>query len=885
MNNHEKKNVGLRFLGWFCPPILYEQIEGDLLQRYYHDLKSHGKQRANWKLFWNACKFFRPGIIFRNKFSSDLNIADMLFTHLRFSVRVFLRDKFFSLLNILGLALGIAVGIILLLMLQSDLNYDKHYSRQQNIYRLAVHYKIPGTDEDIGRSARELGPILTSAYPEIQSLTRVRTFEEKLVTSGGGADAIAFYEHRVVQTDSAYLRVFDHKFIQGDERTCLNDIHSVVVTASTSDKYFGSIDALNKTINIDGKDWTVTGVIEDLPDNTHLKFDFLLSGLPEQREDWDNTMENGKPISLVFWNPDVELFMLMPEGYRAESFPLKFAPIYKNYFKQSGDQLTGSYIPFLQPLAEIHFQSEVSDPHIHGNWTYLYALTGIGAMIILLAIINYMNLSTAKASARATEIGVRKVIGSGRLSLVISFFCESILLSIVSLILAIGIVIFTIEATSFNVLIGKDLSLDFLRNPLLWSGSVVIALGIGFISGLYPALYLPSIPSVVALKGRFKNSTANHRLRRVLVVIQFAISISVVACTLLMRDQINFLRGKDLGFNKENMIVIPVQDSAVHGRLPLIRNELQSDRRILAMTSSGSVMGLGIGGNVMFGEGPEGMVQRGSILGHFVGDDYIKTMGITLLKGRDFQPGKGVDEDGMYIANEAAVKAMEWGDDALGKKVTFWEGMNPGTVIGLVKDFNASSLHYAQEPMFIVKGHWQKGYFQVRVSGEDLPGTIEKIKQVWSKHDADHPFEYFFLDQRFNEQYKADVIQNTLLSILAYICISISLLGAFGLSAFAASQRTKEVGVRKVLGADLADILILLTRDILLLVVVAAVLVAPVSYWVVMRWLQNFSYQGPLSFWQYPAIILMAIIVVFFTIAFQALRAAKSNPVDALKSE
>jgi putative ABC transport system permease protein len=256
-----------------------------------------------------------------------------------------------------------------------------------------------------------------------------------------------------------------------------------------------------------------------------------------------------------------------------------------------------------------------------------------------------------------------------------------------------------------------------------------------------------------------------------------------------------------------------------------------------------------------------------------------------LLNGRDFLPGDGIDEDGMYIANEAAVKLMGWGNDALGKKVTFWEGMNPGKVIGVVKDFNASSLHYAQEPMFIVKGHWQRGYFQVRVSGDDLPATIDKIKQVWSKYDVNHPFEYFFLDQRFNEQYKADVTQNTLLSVLSSICIFISLLGAFGLSAFAASQRTKEVGVRKVLGASLMDILLLLTRDVLLLVVIAAMLVAPVSYWVVSRWLQNFSYQGPLGFWEYPGILVAMLVVVFVTVAVQAAKAALSNPVESLKYE
>ncbi len=809
----------------------------------------------------------------------------MIYNHLKFSVRVFLRDKFFSLLNIFGLALGIAVSIILLLVLQSDLTYDQHYTNHGNTYRLAVHYKIPGTDGDFGRSARELGPILKEEFPEILALTRLRTFEEVLVKAGDDKNTKWFYEPRVIQTDPEYLKLFNHEFISGDITTCLDGDHSVILTVSMAIKYFGTKDVLGKTIDINGKSKTVTAVIADLPDNTHTKFDFLLSGLPEIREDWDHTMENGKPISLVFWNPDVETYLLMPPGYDPTSFPSKFAPIYKNYFRQAGDQLTGSYIPFLQPLAQIHFQSEVSDSQTHGSWIFLYAFTGIGAMIILLAIINYMNLSTAKASARATEIGVRKVIGSGVRSLIISFFGESILLSFISLFLGIAMVIIAIEVTPFNTLIGKELSLDFLTNPLLMVGSLVVALTIGVLSGLYPAFYLPSIPSVVALKGRFKNTASNHRLRKILVITQFSISILVVACTLIMSSQVDYVRTKDLGFNKENVLVIPIQDTIVHNSLPSIKNELERDPHVIATTSSGSVMGMGIGGNVMFGESEEGMIQRGGILGHFVGDDYIKTMGITLLSGRDFRPGEGVDEDGMYIANESAVREMGWGNDALGKKVTFWEGMNPGKVIGVVKDFNASSLHYAQEPMFLVKGHWQRGFFQVRLTGQDMEETIQKIRRVWSRYDTNHPFEYFFLDQRFNEQYKADEIQNALLLTLSVICILISLLGVFGLSAFTAAQRTKEIGVRKVLGANIRDILLLLTRDVLMLVMIAAILVAPVSYWIVDQWLQNFSYRGPLSYWQYPGIMFITMLIVFMTAAAQSLKAAGSNPVESLKYE
>jgi putative ABC transport system permease protein len=874
----------LRLLRAFCPAHLCDELEGDLIQMFNHDVKMIGERRAKRRLIWSALRFFRPGIIFRNKFSIEMHQFDLFLNNIKFAARAFRKDKFFSGLNILGLALGIAVSIILLLILQNEFTYDEHYAEHKRIYRLGAHYQIEGTDTYIGSSARELAPILRESYPEIEELVRIKTFNRQLVKENSKGSEKAFYEENVAQADSTYFKVFKHEFVGGDVSTCLNDPHNVVITETMARKYFDTSDPLDRTLLVDNEIRTVSGVIKDFPDNTHLKFDFLLSGLSETRPDWDHTMENGKTIPLVFWNPDVYTYLLMPNQYNVNTFYSRFTSIYNTYFKDLSGELNGNSTPILQPLADIHF-SNFDDDGPQGNITYLYAFSGIGIMIVVLACINYMNLSTAKAVNRATEVAIKKVMGFGKRSLTLLFLSESLVLSLISLIVAIVIVLFVLNATSFNQLIGKNLNLDFIHNSILLGGSIGIALIIGIISGMYPAFYLPAIPATAALKGKFKSSRSSYLLRKGLITTQFVISLFVVLCAMFMHNQIDYVQNKDLGFDKNNVLVVPIQDESVQKSLQTIKNELLKNKNIVSAAGSASVMGMGIGGNVMFGESKTGMQQQGGILGHFVSDDYLKTMGISLVSGRDFRPGDNVDEDGMYIANEAVVKLMGWGDNPLGKKVTFWGGENPGTVIGVVKDFNSSSLHQNVEPMFMVKGHWSTGYLQIRLTGEDLPGTINFIKEKWSRYDTNHPFEYFFLDQRFNEQYKEDVIQNKLLTLLSGICIFISLLGLVGLSAFTATQRTKEIGVKKVLGAGIPDIIFLLSKDVLVLVVLSSLLVMPLSYWVTTRWLENFAYRADLNYLLYLFITLVAGGIVFLVILLQSIRTANTNPVDTLKYE
>jgi putative ABC transport system permease protein len=496
-----------------------------------------------------------------------------------------------------------------------------------------------------------------------------------------------------------------------------------------------------------------------------------------------------------------------------------------------------------------------------------------------------MNLSTAKSVSRATEIAMKKALGSGKRSLVLSFLSESVFLSFISLLLAVFIVILVLKATSFNQLIGKNLDPNFLTNPALLIGALGITFAIGIISGLYPAFYLPSVPTIKALKGAFKNRRSSHVLRKVLITTQFAISIFVVVCTVFMQDQIDFVRNKDLGFDKENVVLLPIQDTLVQRQLVGIKNEFLQNPNIVAATTSHNVMGINTGGDaVMWAETESGMKQQAFNL-MFIGEDYLKTMNMKLLKGRDFQPGPNIDTEGKFIANEAAAKLLGWGDDAVGKKVKWFHAKEDGQVIGLVKDFNFNSLHNKVEPLLMIKANEEGGFLHLKIKGANLPETMAFIQEKWKKFDPNHPYEVSFLDARFNEQYRQDEIQYKLLSGLSYICIFISLLGLLGLSAFTATQRTKEIGIRKVHGASVPTIIYLLYKDVMFLVIVASVVVVPVAYYIVNDWMGNFAYQTTLNYFVFLTVGGLALLFAFFTVAFHSMRTARTNPVESLKYE
>jgi len=816
----------------------------------------------------------------------------MFNTYFKFAVRTYWRDKFYTLLNIIGLAIGIAVSIIILLYLQNDLTYDKHHTQHEQIYRLVTNVKGPGVEFHTGSAAREMAPMLSEDYPEILSFARLMGMGRILVTVPDAGEESLYNEEGWRRADSTIFNIFTHPFIAGDPTTALREKNSVVLTEALAQKYFGEEEALGKTLLLyEGKEnVTVTGVIESLPDNSHVKFDALISFI-EPRE-W--AMQDGEFNSEAIWNPDVYTYLLFPEGYNTADFFEKLPPFYNKYIKPFGDKVSSELWFYLEPLADVHFHSEQGGDEPQGNIAYVYAFSGIGLFILLLACINYMNLATARSGNRMKEIGMRKVLGSSRRALVLSFLGESMLLSVLALLIALGLVAIVLYATPFNDLVEKELSLNLLKNPTLLLGSIGITLFIGIVSGLYPAFYLPAISSVQSLKGAFKSSSSGILLRRTLVTLQFTISIAVVICTLLMQDQISYVRNQELGFNREHLLLVPIQDTLVRNQLPYIKNDLEQYNGVVATTVSYNVPGLNIGNQVFQVEVDSSLTNQ-AFRTLFVGEDYLQTMDIQLLAGRDFHQDLAGDTDGKsFIINEAAAKELGWYnssqegakiENALSGKIKFFHGEELGDVVGIVQDFNVSSLHNTIEPTIIVPANEPGGVFYARLKGENIPETMNFIEEQWADYDPNHPFEYEFLDESFDELYRADERQSSLISVLSGICLFISLLGVLGLSAFTAEQRTKEVGVRKVLGATVPQIVYLLFKDVMVLVGIASLLAAPLAYWLIDRWLQDFAYRVDINILLFVLASAAALLIAFTTMSFHSVKAARRNPVVSLRYE
>ena len=788
-----------------------------------------------------------------------------------------------------------AVGILILLYLQNDLTYDRHHENHRQIYRLVSNMESQdaGVSLNGASSAKVLAPLLQDYFPEIQSFVRFQETGTLLVSVPVGSERESYNEDDLMLTDSTVFDVFTYPLVAGDPATALAEPRRIVLTETLARKYFGEQEALGQTLWLgDGKKpYLVTGVMADLPDNSHLKFDGLLSGL----DSGPLAQQDGTFNSEAIWNPDAYVYLLFPEGYATDNFFAKFSPFYDKYVQPFGEKANATMWFYLEPLADIHFYSQQDRDEPQGDIAYLYAFGGIGLAILLLACINYMNIATARAGSRGKEVGVRKVLGSRRRTLVFTFLGESLILSFVALILALGLVEGVLVATPFNQLIQKELSLDLFHNPVLLGGALGITGLVGLLSGLYPALYLPAVPAVTSLKGALRSSASGRRLRKALVTLQFVISIAVVLCTVLMYHQIDFMRTTELGFDQEHLLLVQIQDTVVERQLPAIRHELQQHPNILESTAAYGVPGVSVNNQIFRVATDSAMTNRAFIVLE-VGPDYLNTMGITLLAGRDFQEDIAKDAHGRsFIVNEAAARALGWYqpsqpgatlEEALDKEIMRFHAEAPGHVVGVVQDFNITSLHNAVSPTILAPLNESQGsYLYLRLRGDHLSETLDYVRARWAQYDPTHPFEYAFLDQKFNEQYQADERQSALIFLLSGICLLISLLGVLGLSAYTAEQRTKEIGIRKVLGAQVAQLIYLLFGEVMYPVLVASAVAAPLAYWLIRYWSQDFAYRAEMNFFLFVLVAVAALLIAFITTSIHSLKTARRNPVDSLRNE
>lgn len=811
----------------------------------------------------------------------------MFKNHIKFSVRMFLKEGIYPWLNVLGLSLGISCGILVLLYLQYDLTYDRHHKNHKNIYRIVNHLQATGASFDVCTTARELAPLLAGDYPEIENYVRFEGFYNPMLKhiSDDGQETMEYIE-RVYETDSSVLSVFSHQFVEGNPKTALHAPNKMVITEKVAQLFFGNESALNKEISIDdGERYEVTGVIKALPGNTHLKYDVLVSQLPLDREWIREGREDPVRVSEGFWNPDTYSYLVFNENYNASEFYTRFPQIYETYYKGFADKIDGKADFGLEPLADIHFTSKKGDDVEQGNINYTYTFAAIGVFIIMLACINYVNMATSRAVNRATEIGMRKVLGHSRKKLFFSILLEAYLLAIMALLIAILICVIAIYATPLEDWLGKEFQLNFFNNPTLWLGSLGLTLAIALLSGFYPALYLPSIPIAKALKGKFSAQNSGRLLRKSLIVFQFIISLFVIICTYLMDSQIKFLRDTDLGFQNENVVLLPIQDTLVINQMDAIKTEFEKLPGVVQTSTAYGVPGKGVGGSVFRVELPEGDMTQQTINTIWAGEDYIETMGIELIAGRNFHKGSEADRNLRVIVNETTVKVMNWGDSALGKKLRFFHGDQEGEVIGVMKNFNYNSLHNKVDPLLIGLSYNLGGFLHIRVQPENLRMTMAKIEEMWRKFDPNHPYQYDFLDENFNAQYKADETQQRLVGMLSYLCIFISILGLVGLAAFTAGQKTKEIGVRKALGASSGSIVGLFSKAYVKLIIIAFIVAVPLANYIISEWLTSFAYQVEIKWYNFIVPGLIVFLVAMVTVSLQTIKAANANPVNALRSE
>lgn len=815
------------------------------------------------------------------------------------ALRVLLKNKFYSILNIMGLAVGLAAAIIIFLYVKSDLSFDKQHENHTRVYRIDSRFNINGKNDEYALSSQFLSPFLMAEYPEIQNFARLRSAGKVLIRNSDDQ----FYEDNLYFADSSMFKLFTHEFVEGDPNTALNEPKSLVMTESMAKKYFGKTSPMGEILKTDTDQFKITGVIRDLPDNVHLKFEGLISYATLEAAQGSL---NAQQKQGALWGASDFSYIMLPPSYNTQVLLDKFPDFYEKHMAPIAKlaNINGSFSPRFTPLAEIHFASTSQFDLPTGNKNYTYAFTAIGIFILLLAVINYANLASARATSRSKEVGVRKVMGSTKNSLIAQFLSESVIIALASMLIAFGFVALMINGIGLESLLGRSLVFEPFQDLNLLFGSLGITLLIGFISGMYPAFYLSAISTVDALKGSVKSGPGSMNMRKVMVAFQFFISIAVIISTLLMKDQVEFLNNKDLGFNKENVIIIAIQDAAVNSKAEAIKNTLMKNPDIIGVTDAIAVGGstnlgnnlLGAGKTLIKVEGPDSVIVDDTFPVLFVGDDYLKTMNMELAAGRDFDKNQKTDETQAVIVNESMVAKMGWADP-IGRTVTLpLPGSTQQKVIGVVKDFNAFSLHSAVEPTVIFHKNVnpflaaQGGFasFHVHVRGDALSNSMDYLEQTFTEQDPTHPFEYRFLDTRAEELYREDTRQSKLTGILSYICIFISCLGLLGLASFSTSQRIKEIGVRKVLGASIFQLVYMIFKDVLVLIIVGFIVSVPVSYYVIEQWLQEFAYQMPLAqTLAFSALLsgILAIVVAFLTVSYHSLRAASQNPVKALRYE
>ena len=799
----------------------------------------------------------------------------MLKNLLKISFRTILKDKTYSLLNITGLTIGITCSLFLLMYILHELSYDKHHTNAPNIYRVISNIKETDNAFTWAVAQIPLAEELRDNYPEVKNAVRFFGTGRTLYKNGEKQ----FYEEEFYLADSTVFEMFTYPFIHGDPATALDNPFSIVLTEKAAHRYFSEVSgAIGQSIqNQQGEEFKITGVIKDVPLNSHFIFDGLISR---------NTRRG---FQGSWGNFGVFTYVQLPEGY-------DLAKMYESLDKVIKEKVDPIFAQFgisikyeLQPILDIHLYSKIQDEAEEGgDISYIYIFASVAVFMLLIACINYMNLATARSVNRAREVGVRKVMGSQRRQLIAQFITESVVIALLALF--VSMILIYAFLPSFNSLANKSLPFSFILQGPIILGLLAIVLFVGIVGGSYPAFYLSGFNPVNVLKGKFVSRGGNAFFRKVLVVFQFAISIFMLISTLVVFDQLQYMRNKDLGFEKEHVIRLSLNEDALREKSQGLLDRLRQTPEVASVGMASSSPGKGIGKLLLKVEDNEGkLVDRGVDL--FSADhDYVKTMGMTIVTGRDFSRDVTSDTSVAVLVNESMVKRMAW-DEPIGKKFIFFGG-GPNNrdsvkqVVGVIKDYHQNSLYDPIEPLMIFFQKRNSNIFVRTVEG-DVRQSVAAIERAWKEIFPSYTFEYNFLDADFNSQYKADEKRSQIFTAFSGMTIVIACLGLLGLAAFTTEQRTKEIGVRKVIGASVQNLVALVSREFFILVSIGTVLAFPFAWYVTNDWLQNFAYRIELL-QEWPTFLLsafMALVITLITVGYHVVRAASANPVNSLRDE
>ncbi len=790
----------------------------------------------------------------------------MLKNLLKTTLRYIRKHPGYSLLNVLGLTLGITSALFLIIYVSDELSYDRYHEKAERIYR--VSSKITETDDQFTWIVAQIpfGPQVARDYPEVESFTRfinmpraAYKFEDK-----------EYIEENFFYADSTVFDIFTYKVIRGEVKSAVKDPKKIVLTETAAGRYFGDSDPVGKVLTSGENTYEVTGVIEDVPSNSHFRFEALAArnNLPKELGNWGNF--------------GVFTYLLLPGGLDVKAFETKIQGMYEAHMKSIFGPLNINIEYILEPIRKIHlYSTNAAEPEPTGSISYVYIFAIVAVFLVLIAAMNYMNLATARSTQRAREVGLRKVVGSRRSLLIMQFLSESVLLTLISLI--ISIILLLVLLPRFNTLAGKSFDIGILLSPAVLMSVFIVIVVSGIIGGSYPAFFLSRFSPVTVLKGEITQGSAGALFRKILVIIQFTISVAMIVCTMVVFRQLNFLKEKDQGFNQENVLSLQLNNQQMINKYPVLKQLLLKNEDIKYVTSTNTPMGEGSGKVIFNMETDQGMAQRG-INFAVVDHDFIDALEIKIVEGRDFQLDMPSDTLTGVVVNETLVKRMGW-SDPIGKRAEVGdESTVRARVIGVMADYHQTGMYNEIESLLLVYRE-RNNIVYVKLSGNNTEQTLSFIENTWKEVFPDQPYSFTFLKERFNRQFEADEKRGLIFTMFTILAILIACMGLFGLASYMVEQRTKEVGIRKVFGASEGVVVRLISRDFLLLVGISIVIALPVAFYFMSNWLENYVYRTNISI---PLLILAALLTIgitFITISYKAYQAAVTNPASSIRTE